>query len=120
MGPRDSSRSRRSVLRADIKIFDDSGLVLADIEGFVARAINPNTLEKLLANKEQTGCYLEEYEPYTLPEVLHTKEEETLIYASDAVYKPIASLGIHAKTNGQEELDNRHVVFVYEGHFRLW
>ncbi len=75
---------------ADIKVTDDTGVTIAQIQGFLARAITQQGLEKLLVSNEELGRYIEDYEVYALPAVEK---------AHDGVS------------------NNEHVVFIYEENF---
>lgn len=90
-------------ITSDIKLYDDSGLLLAQIKGFMARAIDPSALKKSLSTEKTFEQYLESFEPYELPldKVNHSTEEALTVTAY-----------------GEESLDERHITFVYEGDFK--
>lgn len=87
-------------LSANIKITDESGIVLAVIQGFVARTLTKHDLVKLLSEKEELGRYVEDYEVYNLPQAQQENHD---------------ILVINGKNN--ETLTQKHVIFVYEGNF---
>ncbi|CDZ76614.1 Polyketide synthase PksN [Legionella massiliensis] len=89
-------------LNADIKITDNNGMLIAEIKGFVAYAVTKQALEKLLlAKKEALGRYVEHYELYNWSPALKANRDVLMV-----------------KDSSEEDLSNRHIVFVYENNFK--
>jgi acyl transferase domain-containing protein/acyl-CoA synthetase (AMP-forming)/AMP-acid ligase II/surfactin synthase thioesterase subunit/nucleoside-diphosphate-sugar epimerase len=98
----------------DVKITDNHGMLLAEIDDLVVSAVTQDTLKNLLSQKGHLSHYVQNYQKYTLPKVQKTKDEAIIVYAN---HTKAALLNTYAKTNHYEELNNKHVVFMYEENF---
>lgn len=100
---------------ADIKVTDNHGMLLAQIEGFVVSAVTQHTLKNLISQKGQVNHYVQNYQVYTVPEAQKGKREALIVYTTNNT--EITLLRGYDKTNHYEELNGKHVVFMYEEYF---
>lgn len=89
-------------IKADIKISNENGLLLAEIKGMLARSTTQASMGHLLLAKNTPEQYVEDYEPVSLP-ITQSTQQAHLIVIDDTA----------------EDLTQQHVVFVYQGQFDL-
>lgn len=105
-------------ITADIRVYDEHGILSVIIEGYVARAVSEKALNKLLSFKKTLESYIEIYETYEMPKLIRSQEEPLVVCASEKAFAAMTPFAKPLKLDETSDLHNHHVVFIYEDNFK--
>ena len=105
----------KETLSANLTVYDEQGVLLAQIEGFHARATNRNSLYQLINPVKLPDVYVEVVEAYTLPPVV-SGVSQVMVYANDKAYATLNAPTHWIQINKTKpDWSSHHVAVVYEG-----